>query len=189
MSIYLTRHGQTDWNKANLIQGRIDVPLNETGIAQAKELALKLKDVHLDRIIASPLQRTMDTATAINEYHHLEIETDARLLEQYYGTLEGTPRTGELYHHKRGSIASRYPSGEGYFDVVHRIYSLLDELKATASDQDILLVAHGGISRVIRSYFLPQENDEFVHYGMENCSVIKYEFVERDFPLRVEINP
>ncbi len=182
MSLYLTRHGQTDWNKNQLIQGRIDVPLNEVGLAEAKALALTLKDVRLDKIISSPLQRALNTAKAVNEYHHLEIEIDNRLLEQFYGDLEGTPRSGPIYLHKRQSIAARYPNGEGYFDVVHRIYSLLDEIKAKYRDKNVLLVAHGGISRVIRSYFQGFENEDFATFGIPNCGLLKFEFVDRDFP-------
>lgn len=186
MSIYFTRHGQTDWNIQYLIQGRIDVPLNETGIQQAKELAEKLKDVHLDLIIASPMKRAIDTAEIVNQYHHLPILTDERIIEEYYGKLEGKPRSGEEYLSHRSGITKRYPEGEGYFDVVYRVYDFLNELKRKYPDKDILIVAHGGMSRVVHSYFFDMENDEFVHYGIENCTLVKYEFPDRKIPFSIK---
>ena len=182
MSIYFTRHGQTDWNAKQLIQGHIEIPLNENGIAQAKKTALSLKDVHLDRIYASPLSRAVDTANFINEYHDVPVILDVRLLEQYYGKLEGTPRKGEPYLTHRQTISGRYPEGEGYFDVVYRIYDFLHELEENHPDEDILIVAHGGIARVFRSYFVEMDNDAFTNYGMENCAIEKYEWPHREIP-------
>ena len=191
MSIYFTRHGQTDWNIRYVIQGRIDVPLNEEGKKQAKQVAELLKDVHLDAIIASPMKRAIATAEAINEYHRLPIETDERIIEQFYGELEGKPRSGETYLEHRSSIAKRYPKGEGYFDVVYRVYDFLNQLKKERRDQDILIVAHGGMSRIVHSYFVDDmDNDTFVHYGLKNCELAKYEFVDREIPLIVsEFDP
>ncbi len=186
MSIYFTRHGQTDWNINMLIQGRIDVPLNEVGRKQAQDLAERMKDIHLDLIISSPLQRAIDTAKAVNKYHNVPIQIDNRVIEEYYGKMEGKPRRGEPYLSQRPKIATRYPGGESYFDVAYRIYDLLNELKATKRDLDILIVAHGGISRVFNSYFKDMENDEFIHYGLDNCELAKYEFVDRDLPLIVK---
>ena len=188
MSIYFTRHGQTDWNINRLIQGRIDVPLNEEGIRQAKELAEKMKDIHLDAIICSPLKRAIVTAEAVNVYHNLPIETDDRIIEEYYGTMERAPRAGDAYLNQRKSFAKRYPGGEGYFDVVYRVYDFLNQLKRERPNQDILIVAHGGMSRIVHSYFCDMENDEFVAYGLQNCELAKYEFPERNIPLTIE-NP
>lgn len=182
MSIYFTRHGQTDWNKAMIIQGQIEVPLNKVGIAQAKEVALRLKDVHLDRIYASPLTRAIDTAKIINEYHHVPLEIDARILEQYYGDLEGKPRSGDVYLSHRHTIPTRYPGGEGYFDVVYRVYDFLHQLEKERPNEDILIVAHGGMARVFHSYFVDMDNDTFTHYGMENCAVATYEWPKREIP-------
>ena len=183
MSIYLTRHGQTDWNVAYLIQGRLDVPLNEEGKRQAEELALKLKDIPLDAIIVSPMKRAQDTAAIINRYHNLPIETDDRIVEQYYGQLEGKPRKGDVYLNHRQSLATRYPEGEGYFDVVYRVYGFLHELEEKRPNLNILVVAHGGMARVFNSYFYDMGNEEFVKFGLENCDYRVYEFPKRNIPI------
>lgn len=156
--------------------------MNETGIEEAKKLRDKLSDVHFDIIYCSPLKRAKQTAEIINENRNIPIILDPRLMEQYYGDLERKPREGDEYTSHRESAAKRYPHGESYFDVAARIYPFLNELRKCESDKDILLVCHGGISRVINSYFTSMENDEFFHFGMENCGLIKYEFPELPDP-------
>jgi len=182
MSVFLTRHGQTDWNKKNFIQGRIDVPLNETGIQEAKQLRDKLKDTEIDIIFCSPLRRAKQTAEIINENRNIPIVYESKLLEQYYGEMERKPRAGEAYLSQRSRCATRYPGGESYLDVAARIYPFLNHLNATMRDKNILLVCHGGISRVINSYFKPMENDEFFNFVMENCGLLKYEFPDLPKP-------
>lgn len=65
MKLFLTRHGQTDWNIAQKIQGRTDIELNATGIRQAENTREKLLDETIDLIISSPLKRTKKTAEII----------------------------------------------------------------------------------------------------------------------------
>lgn len=176
MSVYIVRHGQTDWNLAYKIQGRIDVPLNEEGIRQAKETAAKLREIPLDLIFVSPLERARQTADIINEGRDLPIIVDPRIQEEYYGELEGHSRKEEVYLKQRQSFFKRYPGGEGYLDVVARVYSFLNEAKAKYREKNILLVCHGGMSRVVNTYFEEMSNEEFASYGLLNCEIKKYEF-------------
>ena len=78
MKLYFVRHGETDVNsglqKANTSQ--FDEPLNAAGIAQAEQLAERLRDVTFDAIVSSPLQRTMQTAKIINKFHNLDVKID-----------------------------------------------------------------------------------------------------------------
>mgnify|MGYP002801243846 CR=1 FL=1 len=62
MKLYVTRHGETAWNRENIVCGVTDIPLNETGMEQAKATAQKLRDTPLDRVIVSPLLRARQTA-------------------------------------------------------------------------------------------------------------------------------
>ncbi len=176
MSVYVVRHGQTDWNKAYLIQGRIDVPLNQTGVEQAKKTAENLKNVPLDMIFVSPLLRARQTADIINEGRSLPVFVDSRIQEQYYGRLEGKSRKEEEYLIQRQCFFKRYPGGESYLDVAARVYSFLDEAKEKYRDKNILLVCHGGMSRVINTYFEDMGNEEFIAFALDNCEVKKYEF-------------
>lgn len=176
MSLFVVRHGQTDWNKDRLIQGRIDIPLNEEGISQAKLTAKKLADIPLNVIYVSPLKRARQTADIINEGRNIPLIVDERIQEEYYGDLEGKPRYGEVYLTQRQSFFKRYPHGESYLDVVARVYPFLNEIKATRKGQNVLLVCHGGMSRVVNSYFYDMGNEEFVNFGLDNCEIARYEF-------------
>lgn len=177
MSIYYVRHGQTAYNLAYKIQGSIDAPLDQTGIKQAKATRDKLKDVHLDLIFSSPLIRAKKTAEIINEAHHLDIRFVDALREEHYGDFEGKSRHGEDYFKQRSSFAHRYPNGESYLDVAARVFPFLDYLKKNYKDKDILLVAHGGISRIVNAYFVDDmENEQFISYLIDNCEVKRYEF-------------
>lgn len=176
MSLYVVRHGQTDWNKQRLIQGRIDIPLNEEGIRQAKATKQKLAPIALDVIYVSPLIRARQTASIINEDRKAPIIVDGRIVEEFYGDMEGKPRSGEAYLTQRQSFFKRYPNGESYLDVAARVYPFLNEIKATRRKENVLLVCHGGMSRVINSYFHDMGNEEFVDFGLDNCEIAIYEF-------------
>ncbi len=176
MSVYVVRHGLTDWNKKSLIQGRIDIPLNEEGIEQARQTKEKLAGVHLDLVFCSPLLRAKQTAEIIVSGRDIPTIIEPRIQEEYYGELEGEPRSGEPYLSQKRSFFKRYPGGEGYLDVAGRVYPFLDEVKASHKEKDILLVCHGGMSRIVNSYFLDMSNEEFMEFGLDNCEVRKYEF-------------
>ncbi len=176
--IYFTRHGETDWNKERKIQGHIDIPLNEKGISQAKEAREKLKNVPLDLIFTSPLRRAKDTALIIKGERVIPLVEDSLLLEEYYGDMEGAPRENNpVYLKQRSSYFKRYPHGESYFDVYHRVATFFEKLKKEydGKAKNVLIVAHGGMSRVVNLYFQDMENEDFVPYGIHNCEIVEYD--------------
>lgn len=176
MSLFVVRHGQTDWNKKRLIQGRIDIPLNEEGVKQARITAERLAEIPLDVIYVSPLLRARQTADIINEGRDIPLIVESRIQEEFYGDMEGKPRSGEAYLTQRQSFFKRYPNGESYLDVAARVYPFLNEIKSTRKGQNVLLVCHGGMSRIIHSYFNDMGNEEFVAFGLDNCEIAHYEF-------------
>jgi len=91
MNIYITRHGQTDWNLAKKLQGRSDIPLNENGIAQARQtfLGLKKSGISFDRVYSSPLLRAEKTAEIISGFSGEKIIKDSRIIEFSFGSAEG----------------------------------------------------------------------------------------------------
>ena len=78
MRFYVTRHGQTAWNRENIVCGITDLPLDETGVEQARQTAQRLKDTPIDRVIVSPLLRARQTAELICQGRNLPVTIDAR---------------------------------------------------------------------------------------------------------------
>ena len=87
--IYLIRHGQTNWNAERKIQGQTDIPLNQIGQQQAKDVSEEISKLKIDKIFSSDLLRARETAEIINEKIGAKIEYDKRLREVNYGNYEG----------------------------------------------------------------------------------------------------
>lgn len=92
MDIYITRHGQTDWNTVWKLQGRTDIELNGTGIGQARRTGegLKAAGIEFDAVYSSPLRRAMATAELMGGLPREQIRADGRLVELSFGSAEGT---------------------------------------------------------------------------------------------------
>ncbi len=176
MSIYYTRHGETQWNSMHKIQGRIDIPLSEKGILQAEELKKKLKDIRIDLAFCSPLSRAKETMAIALQGRNVIQKEEKRIIEMNYGDFDGQNHDNEELKIQRTLFAHRYPNGESYLDVAKRVYSFLDELKEKHKNENILIVAHLGISRIVNSYFENMTNEEFLHFRIDNCQLLKYEF-------------
>lgn len=174
MKLYVARHGETGWNALNKVCGRTDVSLTELGVKQAEALADRVEGLGIDLIISSPMARALDTARPAALRLGLPILTDDRLIEQNYGIFEGVDRQDPGFLQNKRQFAFRYPGGESMMDVAHRVYGLLEELKGKYSDRRVLLVCHGGICRLIRTYFEDMTNEEFFLYSEENANVREY---------------
>lgn len=175
MKLYVTRHGETQWNVENRVCGVTDVELTEQGRRQARALAGRVRGLAVDRIISSPMKRALETSRIVAEETGLPVDVDPRLREQSYGRFEGVDRGDEGFLSNKRCFAFRYPGGESMMDVAHRTYGLMEELRERYPDENILLVCHGGVCRVIRTYFRDMSNEAFFRYSQENCGVEEYE--------------
>lgn len=175
MKLYAARHGQTQWNVEDKVCGRTDLPLTEAGLEQARLLAQQTKDLKLDIIISSPMLRARQTAEPTAVLHGLDVLVEKRLIEQDYGIYEGVSRFDEGFLANKRHFAYRYPGGESMMDVAARVYSLLEDIKGKYAGKNVLLVCHGGVCRVIRTYFEDMTNEEYFHYSEENAAVREYE--------------
>lgn len=178
--IFIARHGRTDWNVARKVQGSTDIPLNETGLAQARKLAdvVGSGDVVFDEIWHSPLSRAAETARIVGEANNIPLKEERRLQEQDFGSWEGWQKIGDdsSFHEAKKRFVDGYNGGESMLRLAQRVYNLLDELKSMPEDKNILLVTHGGIARFVHSYFNSMTNEEFASFQMENCEVREYRF-------------
>lgn len=175
MKIYLTRHGQTDWNQRHIIQGKTDIPLNEEGRAQARITRDHLAHVPLKVIYVSPLIRARETAQIINEYHHVPLLTDQRLEERGFGDMEGADIDQVDFTHFWNINYENNYRCERTSLFYQRVYDFIDEIKST-NDQNILVVAHGGVSLPFYFYFHSRvEDGDMRKYMLKNCEVVCYE--------------
>ena len=158
MSEYLIlRHGETDWNTIDRIQGRIDVPLNERGREQARDLAKKLSSETINHIFSSPLSRALDTAKEVASFHRATIQVDERLRElsqgEWNGRLVGDLKKGsDLYREwSENPLGVTPPGGESIRDVFSRVREFLAE-RTDGLDGKIAIVSHrvaGALIRII----------------------------------------
>ena len=179
MEIYVVRHGQTDYNIKQVFQGHIDIPLNETGKKQAQEIALRFKDIDIDMILVSPLQRTIQTAEYISQVTDIPITVEERIIERSFGDMEGHQNRENwnikmmLDYNKNYNIENIEPIQS----LFKRIYNFLDEITEKYKDKNVLLVTHGGTCRAINAYFNGiGENGHVQSAKIKNCEIREYEY-------------
>lgn len=167
MKLVVVRHGQTDLNKSNKIQGGTgDAPLNQAGHDYATQVAANFDPTEYDHIFSSPLTRAKQTAEIFAKGKK-KVELDDRLREMNFGSWEGMIAT-EL-HEKYpnafdpwGFIGKDYvkyaENAESDEDLKVRVGSFLDELYQKYPDGKILVVCHGVVARMIIAYYLSDGN-------------------------------
>ena len=175
MKLYIARHGETPWNVENRVSGRTDVPLTERGLQQAQELAKNAMGKGIEVIISSPLLRARQTAQAVSDAIGVPVLIDERLMELDFGKFEGGPRSDPDFQYTRAQFPTRYPGGESAFQLAHRVYSALEDVKRKYDGKTVLLVCHGGVCRMVRSYFMDLTNDEYSYYFAPNAELVEYE--------------
>jgi probable phosphoglycerate mutase len=168
-TLYFIRHGETDWNAENRLQGQTDIPLNEVGRRQAVRNGRMLREIvpNLSAFdfVASPLSRAAETMRIARGEAGLEpsaFSTDDRLKEVHFGAWEGW-RWIDLPTHDPVGYAARManaftwrPSGgESYQDLMLRA---VDWLKSI--ERETVVVSHGGVSRVLRGYLYGLDPEE-----------------------------
>ena len=104
---WFLRHGETDWNAQGISQGNVDIPLNATGIAQARAAAEKLRNRGIATIVASPLSRARVTAEFVGEALGLPVALDADLREVAFGVQEGQAMSGWFADWVSGAFTPR----------------------------------------------------------------------------------
>ncbi|WFC40993.1 histidine phosphatase family protein [Pseudoxanthomonas sp. SE1] len=158
MRILLARHGETPWNAEGRYQGQIDIPLSPVGEGQATALGQRLKDVRIDRAVASPLSRAQLTAQlALGEARADLLQTDADLQEIAHGEWEGLLASEIQEKDPARLLAWReepdtvlMPGGESLRQVLDRSWRGLARAADGLGDDDTLLVvAHDAVNRVL----------------------------------------
>lgn len=177
MKLYVTRHGQTQYNIETRICGRSNVRLTEKGIRQAEKLAESMVGSDVDIILSSPLIRAKTTADIVAGKLHVPVVVDERLAERDYGAIDGTYEGTPGFMENWIQFGYVYPEGESLLRVVQRVYNFLDDVKETYKGKTVMVISHGGVCRVIHSYFKSLTNEKFFEFNQDNCKVLEYELI------------
>jgi len=178
MKIYYVRHGQTDWNLTRKMQGGgTEKELNETGINQANETRKELENVKYDIIICSPMYRAKQTAEIINKDKNVKTIIDERIRERKLGKLEGHEITDEIEKQIWDyNLNYQIPEGENLHDFEKRILGFLEDIKKKYSDKTVLIVAHGGVAKVIKAHLYGMPKSKLLSdISTKNCEIIEAE--------------
>lgn len=158
-TLYLARHGESDWNATLRWQGHADRPLTELGRRQAAELAEHLADVPLEAVYSSDLRRARDTAEPVARLKGLEVHVLRALREIDVGSWSGL---------SRAEAEARYPEayarwtrgehgwddGETYEQMAERVVGAAHRIAEAHPEDTVLVVAHGGPIRALHAVAL-----------------------------------
>ncbi len=192
VTVVLVRHGRSTSNAAGTLAGRTPgVELDEQGREQAANLARRLKDVTIDRLVSSPLERCRQTLAPLAAELGLDVQIDERLLEVDYGSWAGRALK-DLLHEPLWRVVQAHPSaavfpdGEGLADMSIRAVEAIRAIRReAAADRTVLVCSHGDVIKAILADALGLHLDAFqrIVAAPASISVIRYTplrpFVER----------
>jgi probable phosphoglycerate mutase len=162
---YYLRHGETDWNRDGRFQGWTDVPLNATGLAQARAAAELVRDLGIRTICASPLARALDTARIVAAATGAPVSVIDDLRECGFGVREGEAY-GSWYEDWR--LGTTPAGAEPYRDFLARALTGVNRALAV-QEGPVLIVAHGGV------YWSIRDHARFELEGIPNAQPIFHE--------------
>ena len=157
-NLYLVRHGETEWNVKNIIQGQSNSVLTEKGIQQARKTGDELKDINFDLIFASDSTRAYRTAEIIKLDRELVIETSHLLRERNFGEFEG--KSGDDFYKTFKEKINKTIADDTGWDlniadgvetdemVATRFITKLREISLAYPNKTVLIVSHGGPIRM-----------------------------------------
>ncbi len=163
--LYIVRHGETEWNVSQVMQGQSDSPLTKAGIKQAQDLAKNLQHIKFDMVFSSDLLRAKRTAEIIIQEKKIAVKTTEALRERSFGRFEGEP--SKRFHEELKKYWEEYeklvdeqkfkykfptePDIHSDEELVQRLTLFLREISIAYTGKTILIVTHGG---VIRSFLV-----------------------------------
>ena len=180
LKIYLMRHGETDFNKANLELGQDDqMPLNYLGIIQSEKLAERLKSIKFNKIFSSNLRRALQTTEEIKKTSNPEIIFDERLKEYEPGKVSpSSEKWMKKYNKMLKSGMSKYDirpfGGENIWDLIKRVNSFLEDIQKEKGT--IGIISHAGVNSVFINLSQKREKKNFLKIKQDNTCINILEF-------------
>ncbi|MFA5308970.1 MAG: histidine phosphatase family protein [Dehalococcoidales bacterium] len=183
VQIILARHGETDWNAVPTFRGRADVPLNDTGVRQARLLGGYLGRERIDAVYSSPLQRAVKTAAAIAGFHKLDVNIVGNLNDIDFGEWQGLTlrqaqeRYEELYRDWQDTPEQvKMPGGESLADVTGRALPFVQDAVTRCEEGTIVLVSHRVVHKVLICALLGLDNSLFWSFKLDTGGITRFEF-------------
>ena len=177
--IIFVRHGQTDWNIDGRMQGREDIPLNETGLAQAEMTAQGIKKACLntgivfDKVISSPLKRASVTGKMIADSIGCgDFSCDSDVIERDFGELSG--KKYDQNSHAITQDVDSCPTLEKVENLVRRVDNFIKN--HASQDKNILVVTHGAVTRIYANHAKKKDGYEITDPFLLNCHLVVYEY-------------
>lgn len=193
-TVYLVRHGETDYNLAPRYQGQLDIPLNEQGKHQGDLLGQAMKELQIDGVFSSPLSRAMETARYIAKYHEGCTVTAVHGLEEVdVGRFSGQLlRDMELEYPgvirclKENPAQLCYPEGESCREVYDRMVKTVGSIVEQNRGRSIAIVSHGFAIQNYIHFATGKPFEEMYGYIVTNTAHCKFVFEENSKRPRIE---
>lgn len=173
MRLILVRHGETDENAKEIVQGHTDTLLNEKGKEQARKVSLRLKDEKIDMIFSSDLRRARETAEEISKFHKAPVKISKELRERNYGSVElkfVREYSDILEKSGKARYAFKPEGGESFPDVVERAKRFLEKIQKYEG-KTVVIVSHGGFIRMLLSLLTGKSMEEAGSIKIYNTAV------------------
>ena len=187
-TILLIRHGETAWNRERIFRGVYDIPLNENGRAQARQVGQALKDREIQAAYSSPLSRAMETGQIALEYQGIEVESHPSFIDFNYGEWTGLADgvvaekwTNEHALWVTAPHQAHPPSGDSLPEVFERTFGTLTELAQNHPDQTIALFAHRVVNKLLILGMLGLSLERFPFIRQDNCCLNQFQYTANDY--------
>ncbi|MFB6147439.1 MAG: histidine phosphatase family protein [Candidatus Nanohaloarchaea archaeon] len=175
--LFLCRHGETDHNREEILQGQKNTELNETGEKQAENLAGRFAGMDIDAVYSSDLERASQTAEKVARETGAPHREDERLRERSYGRFEGRPISTRYEAIEHGDELDEWEpeGGETVGEVRDRVSELLDEIESGYPEGVVVVVAHGWTNRALLTDVLGAEDGRAHSIRQDNTTVNELE--------------
>ncbi len=192
MLIYLIRHGSTEWNEKDLVQGLIDLELSKIGISQVKKTGEFFNKKNIKKIFTSPLKRALQTAEILNEKLNSEISIVEELRELDCGVWEGMKmddvreKYRDVYQKLMESPFTKIPEGESFSDVVERFrIGWKKVLKSVDYSSEIIVVGHIVIIRAFLYENMKIPYSIIRNFRIDNSSISIFEKIDERYIMKL----
>ena len=177
--IILVRHGETAWNKVERIRGQVEIPLDETGLAQAEATARRVVERwKLAAVYCSPLQRAVQTAQAIAHRAGHDLQPVAGFNDMNFGQWQGLspqevkeqwPEMGRAWLEAPHTVT--FPAGESLDLVKERSMAALHQVMERHKEEELAIVGHTVVNRVLLCAVLGLDNSNYWRIGQDTCAI------------------